>query len=544
MASLRSFGVALLFIGVSSATQLGAQTISSAANQTFSLGQGSTTASVITITDPNSKITPGKDIYIYFPGTLAMDWDNTITTLTIGGTAAARVSTTPTYSANGDTVKITVNSPWLAGEFITISNLAFRNFTAVSSDTLQLKAGNVVGAKDTKSKVINGATLSSAANQTFIVGDAATAISTITITDAAIGTITAANDIRIRIPAGFNMTWNTAITTATIGGGAAAKVSTTVSYQNAGQILVVNVTSNFAANDQITISGLEFNNFTAVSAASNLQLVINGAAAGPTIGADDKTKTVVAKVYGVSVSPHSSSVSRLPSNGTNYTVAFTVSNTGNGSTSYDLLTSKRPGTALTTISITGTGVTQGGNPDSARMANVVNGTPIVATVTYSVGNVAAGVIDTLVFKARAVGSAATIDTGKLAVTVVRPSIGVVKGVNPSGTLSPGTDLTYTITLTNSGTENAVTVVHVDSLPSQVGFKMGSVSTTLPGGVTGTVAYSNNGGLSWAYVPVSAGCSAPAGYDYCVRDIRLSLNNPLSNVGPNNTAQLVFAARVK
>jgi hypothetical protein len=63
-------------------------------------------------------------------------------------------------------------------------------------------------------------------------------------------------------------------------------------------------------------------------------------------------------------------------------------------------------------------------------------------------------------------------------------------------------------------------------------------------VTGTVAYSNNGGSSWAYVPASAGCSAPAGFDYCVTDIRLSLNNPLSNVGPNNQAQIVFVARVK
>jgi len=63
-------------------------------------------------------------------------------------------------------------------------------------------------------------------------------------------------------------------------------------------------------------------------------------------------------------------------------------------------------------------------------------------------------------------------------------------------------------------------------------------------VTGTVAYSNNGGSAWAYVPASAACSAPVGFDYCVTDIRLSLNNPLSNVGPNNQAQIVFVARVK
>jgi len=534
-------------IGAAVVSPLAAQTISSAANQTFTLGAASTVASTITISDPTGKVKPSKDIHIYFPSTFAMDWDNTVTTLVVSGSAAGKVSLTPTYSANGDSVMITVTANWNNGDQLVISNLAFRNFSALSGpDTLLLTGGNVIGAKDNHSKQIIPLppAISSAASQSFVVSDPASAISTITIAEGNPATITAANDIRIRIPAGFNMTWNTAITTATMGGNAAAKVSTTVSYQNAGQVLVLNVTTSLAFGDSITVSGLQFNNFTAASAASNLQLVTSGAAGGPTVATDDKTKTIIAKVYGVSVSPHTASASRLPSNGTNYTVAFTVSNTGNGYTSYDLLMSKRPGTALTTVSITGTGVTQGGNPDSARMANVQNGTPVVATVTYSVGNVAAGLIDTLVFKARAVGSAATVDTGKLAVTVVRPSIGVVKSVNPNGTLSPGTNLTYTITLTNSGTENAVSVVHVDSLPSQVGFKVGSVTTALPGGVTGTVAYSNNGGSSWAYVPASAGCSAPAGFDYCVTDIRLSLNNPLSNVGPNNQAQIVFVARVK
>jgi uncharacterized repeat protein (TIGR01451 family) len=513
-------------IGESAVSTLSAQTISSAANQSFYVGAVSTTASTITITDPNSKITPGKDIHIYFPAALALDWDNTVTTLTLAGSAAGKVSATPIYSANGDSVRINVTAPWLAGDQLIISNLAFRNFTAVSGpDTPRMSTGSTTNIKDDKTKqILPAATISSAANQTFIVGDPATAISTITITAQTAVIITAASDIRVRIPAGFNMTWNTGITTATVGGGAAAKVSTTVSYENGGQVLVLNVTTNFAAGDSITVAGLQFTSFTAVSAANNLQLVAAGGAAGATTSSDDKTVTVIAKVYGVSVSPHSTTASRLPRNGTNYTVAFTVSNTGNGYTSYDLLTSKRPGTVLTTVSITGTGVTQGGNPDSARLANVLAGNPIVATVTYSVGNVTAGLIDTLVFKARAVGSAATIDTGKLAVTVVRPSLSVVKAVNPSGTLSPGTNLTYTITLTNSGTENAVSVVHVDSLPSQVGFKVSSVSTTLPLGVSGTVAYSSNGGSTWTYVPVSTGCSAPVGYDYCVRDIRLSLSN--------------------
>ena len=244
------------------------------------------------------------------------------------------------------------------------------------------------------------------------------------------------------------------------------------------------------------------------------------------------------------ISPHVTAASRLPSNGTTYTVAFTVTDTSTGTdaVSYDLLTSQRPGTALTTVSITGTGVTQGPDPDSARVTLAAGGA-VVASITYSVGNVTAGSIDTVVLTARAVDNPATSDTGKLVVTVTRPSVTVVKSVNPGGTPPPGTNLTYTTTLTNTGTEHAENVVHVESVPAQMGFKVGSVSRTLPSGVTGTVAYSNDG-ATWTYVPVSAGCSAPAGYDYCVRAIRLALNNPLEAVGPNNIVQLVFIAKVK
>lgn len=250
-------------------------------------------------------------------------------------------------------------------------------------------------------------------------------------------------------------------------------------------------------------------------------------------------------IYGVSLTPHAAAASRLPSNGTHYTVAFTVTDTstGTGPVGYDLLTSRRPGGALTTVSLTGTSVTQDANPDSARVT-LPQGGAVVVTVTYSVGNVTAGAIDTLVLTARAVDSPATSDTGKLAVTVIRPSLTVAKTVNPGGTPPPGANLTYTTTLTNTGTENAVDVVHVDSVPAQIGFKVGSVSTTLPGGVTGTVAYSSDGGTTWTYVPASGSCGAPAGYDYCVRAIRLSLDNPLSHVGPNNIVQLVFVAQVK
>ena len=117
--------------------------------------------------------------------------------------------------------------------------------------------------------------ISSAANQIFYTYSypPTTAISPITVSDHPTSPmITAANDIRIRIPSSFNMTWETVHTTATITGSAAAKVSSTVSYEDSGKTLVINVTSNFAACDTIVVSGLSYKNFSAASAADNLEL--------------------------------------------------------------------------------------------------------------------------------------------------------------------------------------------------------------------------------------------------------------------------------
>jgi len=93
----------------------------------------------------------------------------------------------------------------------------------------------VVTDTDDKTIVIAAVTISSAANQTFIVGQSPALISTQTVTDdSSSPLITAANDLRVRIPAGFNMSWDTTDTGATIGGGASGKVSTTVSYEDGG----------------------------------------------------------------------------------------------------------------------------------------------------------------------------------------------------------------------------------------------------------------------------------------------------------------------
>ncbi|PYP70110.1 MAG: hypothetical protein DMD36_07640 [Gemmatimonadetes bacterium] len=117
-------------------------------------------------------------------------------------------------------------------------------------------------------------------------------------------------------------------------------------------------------------------------------------------------------------------------------------------------------------------------------------------------------------------------------------------MSPSGSVVPGTVLNYAVTVTNSGTSNAAQVALVDTLPAALQFKVGSVSATLPTGVTAVLAYSKDGGATWAYAPASAACGAPAGYDACVNRIRWQLQNPLSYSAPDNAGTLQFVAQIR
>jgi hypothetical protein len=97
--------------------------------------------------------------------------------------------------------------------------------------------------------------LSSEANQTFVVGDPSFAAAVDTIADdATTPTITDAANLRLRIPAGFNMIWDTTVTTVSIGGAASTKVETALlPYEDGGLTLVLDVNTDFLAGDLITV---------------------------------------------------------------------------------------------------------------------------------------------------------------------------------------------------------------------------------------------------------------------------------------------------
>jgi len=142
---------------------------------------------------------------------------------------------------------------------------------------------------------IFGATadLSSAANQNFVVDQATTTVSTITITDTVVPTITASNDIRIIIATTtVDMLWDTTDTLVTLGGSASGKASTTVSYSANGDTLIIDVESDFVGSDTLTVSGLSFAQFNTFSSPTNALGIRIGGAGTTTNNADDKTVSI------------------------------------------------------------------------------------------------------------------------------------------------------------------------------------------------------------------------------------------------------------
>ncbi len=128
------------------------------------------------------------------------------------------------------------------------------------------------------------------ADQVFSFADLSTPVNSITVTDAATPVIKIGTDIRIRIPSSLNLTWDTSIASSTLGGSADFRVSSTVSYEDAGKTLVLDVTSDFVFGDYLIVSGVNFNNFLAPAAIDYLELLIDG---GTLVADTDERPTIL-----------------------------------------------------------------------------------------------------------------------------------------------------------------------------------------------------------------------------------------------------------
>lgn len=111
--------------------------------------------------------------------------------------------------------------------------------------------------------------------------------------------------------------------------------------------------------------------------------------------------------------------------------------------------------------------------------------------------------------------------------------------------SPDTDVVYVINFSNTVGAPATNFVITDQIPTNTDFKIGTSTVTLgTTGLTVATTYSNDGGTTWTYTPVTGGGGAPAGYDRAVTHIRWSFGGSLTSVSPNNAGSVAFTVRVR
>ena len=144
--------------------------------------------------------------------------------------------------------------------------------------------------------------------------------------------------------------------------------------------------------------------------------------------------------------------------------------------------------------------------------------------------------------ATSTGNGTRVDQVRAITSSTSASLTLLKSADRA-TVAPGQDITYTVNASNGASLTpASAVVVTDPIPTYAGFRVGS-ATFSPGTSTlsGTPVYSSNNGATWTYSPVSGGCAAPAGYDFCVTNVRWTTTGTM----PAGTSFTVnFVVRVK
>jgi uncharacterized repeat protein (TIGR01451 family) len=192
----------------------------------------------------------------------------------------------PLATAAAETLAITARAETESGGLTLVEVASLSALAIDRPDTM------IANDRDSVSVTVQAVlALSSAADQAFQVGSPPAPIAPITITDDAVAAgITAADDLRIRIPAGFPMRWDATDPDASVTGPAAAKVAAAVGFADGDRTLVLDVVADFAPNDRVTVSGLAFRDFAAMSSPGRLELSIGDD--GVVAALDDKTIVV------------------------------------------------------------------------------------------------------------------------------------------------------------------------------------------------------------------------------------------------------------
>jgi uncharacterized repeat protein (TIGR01451 family) len=159
------------------------------------------------------------------------------------------------------------------------------------------------------------------------------------------------------------------------------------------------------------------------------------------------------------------------------------------------------------------------------------------------GGVPLGTVETGTVRVTGSGTGAT-DAVTDVTTIVAGNLVLTKSVNPAGAQLPGTELTYRTDYANVGTADLTAIVVYDAIPAWTQYRVGSAAqgTLAPGITAVAISFSNDGGATWTYVPVSGGGGAPANFDAGVTNVRWTLTGTLA-AGSGTVDGVSFIVRI-
>jgi uncharacterized repeat protein (TIGR01451 family) len=199
---------------------------------------------------------------------------------------------------------------------------------------------------------------------------------------------------------------------------------------------------------------------------TNVAVVSSSATADQNFSNNRVGTTSAVTVRNVATTPDGAAVSQLPSNATQYTQTFVVSNTGSMSDSYNVAATVAPAGIVTIVSVS-----------VATTPAIASGGSYNVIVTYTVATGAAtGASAKITLTATSTVVPTVKDPGDVTVTVIRAGLTMTKALyrddqttlvtGPAG-VSDGEYVQYKVTLTSTGAAGATTVHVTDSVPAAV-----------------------------------------------------------------------------
>ncbi|HET7188660.1 MAG TPA: DUF11 domain-containing protein [Gemmatimonadaceae bacterium] len=268
----------------------------------------------------------------------------------------------------------------------------------------------------------------------------------------------------------------------------------------AGQVVTCTWAASYFKNVATTITIVAFITSAAATSVTNVATVSYPGNDDADLTNNTASTTSAVTVRRVATTPDGAAATQLPSNGTNYTQTFVLTNNGSVSDSYNVVASVAPAGIVTIVSVNGVA------GSSATTAATASGATRNVAVVYSVATAAAtGASATITLTATSTATTAATDAGDLTVTVTRAGVAMTKQLYRddrttlvgAGAVTTGEYVQYRVTVTNGGGAAAAAVSITDPIPGQVtydsaspdaaGWTIATAAGTLTADLAGTLA---------------------------------------------------------